>query len=73
MSGGVAVLLLNITIGVYIWLALRDPLAPEGPQPDPEFLAAAKASVARKRSTSDSRETKPDPGQVDDGDGAKED
>ena len=64
--------MLNITIGVYIYLALKDPPSPGGPQPDPEFLAAAKASVARKKSTSDTREIKTDQGQVDNRDVDKE-
>eukprot|EP01018_Ginkgo_biloba_P014337 Gb_03839 [translate_table: standard] len=44
LSGFLAVISVNLVIGLYIFMALKEPSA-SSHQPDPAFLAQAKASV----------------------------
>ena len=45
MSGFVAVISVNIVIAFYIYMATKEPL--DKHEPDPKFLADAKASVSQ--------------------------
>ncbi|KAH7440878.1 hypothetical protein KP509_03G015100 [Ceratopteris richardii] len=44
-SGFLAVLSVNVAIGVYIIMAMRDPSTVTEPQPDPVFVSKAKESL----------------------------
>ncbi|OIT03676.1 hypothetical protein A4A49_57474 [Nicotiana attenuata] len=58
MSGFVAVISVNVVIAFYICLAMREPS--DKHEPDPKFLAEAKASVKQlgKTQDGDSSETR---------------
>jgi hypothetical protein len=53
VSGFVAVISVNIVIAFYIYLAMREPA--DKHEPDPKFLAEAKASI--NQSTGDAKES----------------
>nr|CAD1834535.1 unnamed protein product [Ananas comosus var. bracteatus] len=53
LSGFVAVISVNLVIILYIYMAMKEPAAHEH-QPDPSFLAEAKASISKN--TTQSRE-----------------
>ncbi|KAH1101971.1 hypothetical protein GYH30_036495 [Glycine max] len=53
VSGFLAVISVNVVIAFYIYLALREPAA-DKPEPDPKFLAEAKASI--NQSTGDAQQ-----------------
>ncbi|XP_072995414.1 uncharacterized protein [Typha latifolia] len=46
ISGFLAVISVNVVIALYIYLAMKEPSNHE-PQPDPAFLAEAKASISQ--------------------------
>lgn len=50
VSGFLAVISVNVVIGYYIYLAMKEPTNQEA-QPDPAFLAAARASISQPSST----------------------
>lgn len=54
VSGFLAVISVNVVIAFYIYLALREPTA-DKPEPDPKFLAEAKASI--NQSTGDAQQS----------------
>ncbi|KAJ3691450.1 hypothetical protein LUZ61_020614 [Rhynchospora tenuis] len=45
ISGFIAVISVNLVIGFYICMAMKESSASTAPQPDPNFLAEAKASI----------------------------
>ncbi|KAG0449500.1 hypothetical protein HPP92_027259 [Vanilla planifolia] len=55
VSGFLAVLSVNFVIVLYIVMAMKEPTHPEH-QPDPSFLAAAKASLNQPISSSNSED-----------------
>jgi hypothetical protein len=58
-SGGLAVLSVNLVIGIYIYLALREPAVAVPPQPDPAFARRARTTLdqlAGKQATSNPKE-----------------
>lgn len=55
LSGFLAVISVNIVIGVYVCMALRDPPTASAPQPDPAFAARASAKLGEVH-TSGSRD-----------------
>ncbi|KAG6495650.1 uncharacterized protein LOC121992442 [Zingiber officinale] len=61
VSGFLAVISVNLVIGIYIFMALKEPSNREH-QPDPAFLADAKASInqtqASTATSNDSAETR---------------
>lgn len=61
VSGFLAVISVNLVIGIYIFMALKEPSNREH-QPDPTFLADAKASINQTQTSTatsnDSAETR---------------
>lgn len=53
VSGFLAVISVNMVIAFYIYLAMREPA--DKHEPDPKFLAEAKASI--KQSTTDDQQS----------------
>lgn len=56
-SGFLAVISVNLVIGLYIWMAMKETPHQE-PQPDPTFLADAKASINQPTSSQVSDDSK---------------
>ena len=54
VSGFLAVISVNVVIAFYIYLAMREPAADKH-EPDPKFLAEAKASI--NQSTGDAQQS----------------
>ncbi|KAL0907943.1 hypothetical protein M5K25_022400 [Dendrobium thyrsiflorum] len=55
ISGFLAVISVNVVIVLYIVLAMKEPTNPQH-QPDPSFLAAAKASINQPMSSASNSE-----------------
>lgn len=47
LSGFIAVIAVNIVMAFYVVMAMKEPPSSSEPQPDPSFLAQAKASITQ--------------------------
>ncbi|KAJ3693436.1 hypothetical protein LUZ60_008916 [Juncus effusus] len=54
LSGFLAVISVNLVIGYYICMAMKENPTRSDPQPDPKFLAEAKASINQSETASSS-------------------
>lgn len=54
ISGFIAVISVNLVIGFYICMAMKESTTSNAPQPDPRFLAEAKASINQSETVASS-------------------
>ncbi|XP_078148991.1 vacuolar ATPase assembly integral membrane protein VMA21-like domain-containing protein [Carex rostrata] len=54
ISGFIAVISVNLVIGFYICMAMKESPSSTNPQPDPKFLAEAKASINQSENAASS-------------------
>eukprot|EP00271_Cylindrocystis_brebissonii_P021530 TRINITY_DN7746_c0_g1_i1.p1 TRINITY_DN7746_c0_g1~~TRINITY_DN7746_c0_g1_i1.p1 ORF type:complete len:125 (-),score=38.18 TRINITY_DN7746_c0_g1_i1:531-905(-) len=66
LSGILAVVSVNVVIGIYIYLALKDPPNSATPQPDPRFVAAAQRSVDKLHGQEEDEEGEEEEGEEED-------